>query len=60
MFLEQLQFIGAPSLSMALHGGECLPWVPLYGGRAVRNLVGRPAGALRGRKGLGFDIHQIL
>ena len=28
-------------------------------GRAVRNLVGRAAGALRGRNGLKFDIHQI-
>ena len=33
---------------------------PLVGGLVVRNLVGRLAGALRGRKGLEFDIHQIL
>ena len=56
MFPEQLQFIVHWRSTVA----NTDPGWRLYDGRAVRNLVGRPAGALRGRKGFGFDIHQIL
>ena len=48
---------------MALHRDAFRPRAvlvggPLVGGRAVRNLVGRIAGALGGRHGVGFDIYH--
>ena len=48
---------------MALHRNALRPRAvlvggPLVGGRAVRNLVGRIAGALGGRYGVGFDIYH--
>lgn len=50
-------------MSMALHREPFRPFAalvggPLVGGRAVRNLVGRLAGALGLRNGVGFDIYH--